>query len=215
MYAIVKTGGKQYTVKAGDVFDVEKLEGAEGDKLDLQVLLVRDGKKTISDPKELSGVKAVAQIVEQHKGDKVLVFKFKKRKGYKRTRGHRQQLTRICIVELNGEKAEAPEKREERPAAKKADKKADAADKKAAAAKKPAAEKKAAAEKKPAAKADEPKKDAAAKEAEAEKPAKGADAPQDLSKLTVAQLKDLARERGVKLESGARKADIITTLENA
>ena len=117
MYAIVKTGGKQYTVKAGDVLDVEKLEGAEGDKLDLQVLLVRDGKKTISDPKELSGVKVVAQIVEQHKGDKVLVFKFKKRKGYKRTRGHRQQLTRICIVELNGEKAEAPKKREERSAA--------------------------------------------------------------------------------------------------
>ncbi len=204
MYAIVKTGGKQYTVKAGDVFDVEKLEGAEGDKLDLQVLLVRDGKKTISDPKELSGVKVVAQIVEQHKGDKVLVFKFKKRKGYKRTRGHRQQLTRICIVELNGEKAEAPKKREERPAAKKADKKADAAAGKKAAEKKPAA-------KKEDAKAEKPKKEEAAKEAKAEK----ADAAQDLSKLTVAQLKDLAKERGVKLESGARKADIIAAIENA
>lgn len=200
MYAIVKTGGKQYTVKAGDVLDVEKLEGAEGDKLDLQVLLVRDGKKTISDPKELSGVKVVAQIVEQHKGDKVLVFKFKKRKGYKRTRGHRQQLTRICIVELNGEKAEAPKKREERPAAAKADKKA--ADKKPVADKKPA-------DKKEAAKAEAPAKEA--KAATADK----ADAAQDLSKLTVAQLKDLAKERGVKLESGARKADIITAIENA
>ncbi len=203
MYAIVKTGGKQYTVKAGDVLDVEKLEGAEGDKLDLQVLLVRDGKKTISDPKELSGVKVVAQIVEQHKGDKVLVFKFKKRKGYKRTRGHRQQLTRICIVELNGEKAEAPKKREERPAAAKADKKA--------------------ADKKPAAKKEAAKAEAPAKEAKAEKAAASdkadkadkADAAQDLSKLTVAQLKDLAKERGVKLESGARKADIITAIENA
>ncbi len=206
MYAIVKTGGKQYTVKAGDVLDVEKLEGAEGDKLDLQVLLVRDGKKTISDPKELSGVKVVAQIVEQHKGDKVLVFKFKKRKGYKRTRGHRQQLTRICIVELNGEKAEAPKKREERPAAAKADKKA--------------------ADKKPAAKKEAAKAEAPAKEAKAEKAEKAAasdkadkaekaDAAQDLSKLTVAQLKDLAKERGVKLESGARKADIITAIENA
>lgn len=200
MYAIVKTGGKQYTVKAGDVLDVEKLEGAEGDKLDLQVLLVRDGKKTISDPKELAGVKVVAQIVEQHKGDKVLVFKFKKRKGYKRTRGHRQQLTRICIVELNGEKAEAPKKREERPAAAKADKKA--ADKKPVADKKPA-------DKKEAAKAEAPAKEA--KAATADK----ADAAQDLSKLTVAQLKDLAKERGVKLESGARKADIITAIENA
>lgn len=198
MYAIVKTGGKQYTVKAGDVLDVEKLEGAEGDKLDLQVLLVRDGKKTISDPKELAGVKVVAQIVEQHKGDKVLVFKFKKRKGYKRTRGHRQQLTRICIVELNGEKAEAPKKREERSAAAKA-------------AKKPAADKK------PAAKKEAAKAEAPAKEAKADKAAAAnkADAAQDLSKLTVAQLKDLAKERGVKLESGARKADIITAIENA
>lgn len=200
MYAIVKTGGKQYTVKAGDVLDVEKLEGAEGDKLDLQVLLVRDGKKTISDPKELAGVKVVAQIVEQHKGDKVLVFKFKKRKGYKRTRGHRQQLTRICIVELNGEKAEAPKKREERPAAAKADKKA--ADKKPVADKKPA-------DKKEAAKAEAPAKEAKAATADKD------DAAQDLSKLTVAQLKDLAKERGVKLESGARKADIITAIENA
>lgn len=206
MYAIVKTGGKQYTVKAGDVLDVEKLEGAEGDKLDLQVLLVRDGKKTISDPKELAGVKVVAQIVEQHKGDKVLVFKFKKRKGYKRTRGHRQQLTRICIVELNGEKAEAPKKREERPAAAKADKKA--ADKKPVADKKPA-------DKKEAAKAEAPAKEAKAAKADKAATADKADAAQDLSKLTVAQLKDLAKERGVKLESGARKADIITAIENA
>ena len=205
MYAIVKTGGKQYTVKAGDVLDVEKLEGAEGDKLDLQVLLVRDGKKTISDPKELSGVKVVAQIVEQHKGDKVLVFKFKKRKGYKRTRGHRQQLTRICIVELNGEKAEAPKKREERSAAAKADKKA---------AKKPVADKKPA-DKKEAAKAEAPAKEAKAAKADKAATADKADAAQDLSKLTVAQLKDLAKERGVKLESGARKADIITAIENA
>ena len=201
MYAIVKTGGKQYTVKAGDVLDVEKLEGAEGDKLDLQVLLVRDGKKTISDPKELAGVKVVAQIVEQHKGDKVLVFKFKKRKGYKRTRGHRQQLTRICIVELNGEKAEAPKKREERSAAAKA-------------AKKPAADKKPAA-KKEAAKAEAPAKEVKADEAAATGATDKAAAAQDLSKLTVAQLKDLAKERGVKLESGARKADIITAIENA
>lgn len=206
MYAIVKTGGKQYTVKAGDVLDVEKLEGAEGDKLDLQVLLVRDGKKTISDPKELAGVKVVAQIVEQHKGDKVLVFKFKKRKGYKRTRGHRQQLTRICIVELNGEKAEAPKKREERPAAAKADKKA--ADKKPVADKKPA-------DKKEAAKAEAPAKEAKADKADKAAATDKDDAAQDLSKLTVAQLKDLAKERGVKLESGARKADIITAIENA
>ena len=216
MYAIVKTGGKQYTVKAGDVLDVEKLEGAEGDKVDLQVLLVRDGKKTISDPADLAAVKVVAQIVEQHKGDKVLVFKFKKRKGYKRTRGHRQQLTKICIVDLNGEKAAAPKKREERPVAAKADKKApvkkEAApkeDKKAATAKgdkEPLAAKDAKAEKK-----DAPAAKAEAKPAAADKK----DAADDLSKKTVAELRDIAKERGVKLESGARKADIIEAIEKA
>ena len=200
MYAIVKTGGKQYNVKAGDVLDVEKLEGNEGDVVELQALLLRDGKETITDAEKLASIKIRAQIIEQYKGDKVLVFKFKKRKGYKRTRGHRQQLTKICIVELNGEKASAP-KKGEKPA--KSDSKAEkAADKKA--------DKKAAKDAAKSAKVSkEDKKDSAKKSTAA----KSDDA--DLSKMTVAELKDLAKERGVKLPAGARKADIIEAIEKA
>ena len=196
MYAIVKTGGKQYNVKAGDVLDVEKLEGNEGDVVELQALLLRDGKETITDAEKLASIKIRAQIIEQYKGDKVLVFKFKKRKGYKRTRGHRQQLTKICIVELNGEKASAP-KKGEKPA--KSDSKAEkTVDKKA--------DKKAA---KSTASSKEDKKDDVKKSTTA----KSDDA--DLSKMTVAELKDLAKERGVKLPAGARKAEIIEAIEKA
>ena len=98
MYAIVKTGGKQYTVKPGDVLDVEKIEGEAGDKVDLQVLLLNDGNKVVAD--EAAKVKVTAEIIDQHKGKKQLVFKFKKRKNYKKLRGHRQQLTRIQITSI-------------------------------------------------------------------------------------------------------------------
>ena len=108
MYAIVKTGGKQYTVKPGDVLDVEKIEGEAGDRVDLQVLLLNDGNKVVADAAEAAKVKVTAEIIDQHKGKKQLVFKFKKRKGYKRTKGHRQQLTKIAIVDVNGVTAEAP-----------------------------------------------------------------------------------------------------------
>ncbi len=231
MYAIVKTGGKQYNVKAGDVLDVEKLEGNEGDVVQLQTLLVRDGKATITDPEKLASIKVCATIVEQHKGDKVLVFKFKKRKGYKRTRGHRQQLTKICITELNGEKASVFKKGDK--AVKKSAKATDAADKKAADKSGAKASTKAAA--KTATKAADVKKDAVKADAKAAKAAddkkveaKASAAKEasdksagsksdnaDLSKMTVAELKDLAKERGVKLQAGARKADIIEAIEKA
>ncbi len=100
MYAIVTTGGKQYKVAKGDVIDVEKLDAQPGDKVDLDVLLLNDGTSTIVDPAALEGKKVTAEVIEQFKGDKVLVFKLKKRKRYHRTRGHRQQLTKIKICEL-------------------------------------------------------------------------------------------------------------------
>ena len=179
MYAIVKTGGKQYTVKPGDVLDVEKIEGEAGDRVDLQVLLLNDGNKVVADAAEAAKVKVTAEIIDQHKGKKQLVFKFKKRKGYKRTKGHRQQLTKIAIVDVNGVTAEAP-----KPQAPKAEQ-AHKAEPKAA----------------------EPK---------AEKPAAQAEAPaKDLSKMTVAQLKDLAAEKGIKVPSGARKAEIVELIQNA
>lgn len=187
MYAIVKTGGKQYTVKPGDVLDVEKIEGEAGDKVSLDVLFLNDGSNVVTDAGALAKTKVTAEIIDQHKGDKQIVFKFKKRKGYKRTRGHRQQLTRLCIVDVNGVKASAPAK----------PKKADA---KPAKAEKPA---KAAAAKAAKPAAEEPK--------QAAKPA----ADVDFNKMTVAELKDYAKEHDIKLASGARKADIIETITNA
>lgn len=100
MYAIIATGGKQYKVAKGDVLDVEKLDVQPGDKVELPVLLLNDGKQTIVDAASLQDKKVTAEVVEQFKGEKVLVFKFKKRKRYHRANGHRQNLTKIQIVEL-------------------------------------------------------------------------------------------------------------------
>lgn len=97
MYAIVSTGGKQYKVAEGDVIDVEKLDAQPGDKVNLDVLMLADGAKTVVDPEALAAQKVTASVVDQHKDDKILVFKLHKRKRYHRTRGHRQQLTRLQI----------------------------------------------------------------------------------------------------------------------
>ena len=241
MYAIVKTGGKQYTVRPGDVFDVEKLPGQPGDTVSLPVLFLNDGTNIVTSADELAGVEVTAEIVEQHRGDKQIVFKFKKRKGYKRTRGHRQYLTKIAIVNVNGETAEAPKPRvpvaeaaEEAPVAEDAPVVEEAAveetpvvEEAAAPEAEPAVEEAPEAEvaeepvaadepsaEEPAAEADEaPAVEEPAEEQAAEEPA--AEEPADLSKLTVAQLRELAKEKGVKIPSGSRKADIIELIESA
>ena len=100
MYAIVATGGKQYKVAKGDVLDVEKLDAQPGESVQLDVPLLNDGEKTVVDPAALEDKKVTAEVVDQHKGEKVLVFKFKKRKRYHRTKGHRQNLTKLRISEL-------------------------------------------------------------------------------------------------------------------
>ena len=100
MYAIVSTGGKQYKVAKGDVIDVEKLDAQPGDKVELPVLLLNDGKSTIVDADALSSKKVTCEVLEQFKGEKVTIFKFKKRKRYHRTRGHRQNLTKLQVSEL-------------------------------------------------------------------------------------------------------------------
>lgn len=100
MYAIVKTGGKQYKVAEGDVIDVEKLDAQPGDKVALKALLIVDGTTIIADAAELADKPVEAEVVEQFKGKKVLVFKLKKRKRYHRTRGHRQQLTKLKIAAI-------------------------------------------------------------------------------------------------------------------
>ena len=106
MYAIVKTGGKQYKVAPGDIIEIEKLEAEVGSKVELEAICVVDGDKVESDAAKAAGTKVVAEVLEQFKGEKQLVFKFKKRKRYHRTRGHRQNLTKLQVVELPVDEAE-------------------------------------------------------------------------------------------------------------
>ncbi|MDH3330019.1 MAG: 50S ribosomal protein L21 [Desulfobulbaceae bacterium] len=102
MYAIIRTGGKQYQVAAGDTLRVEKLQGEIGDTVELSdVLLVADGEDIKIGQPVVDGAKVVAKIAEQGKAKKVLVFKKKKRKGYQVKRGHRQQFTALKIEEIS------------------------------------------------------------------------------------------------------------------
>lgn len=100
MYAIIKTGGKQYRVAAGDKLNIEKLDAEVGAKVELTAICVIDGDKVEADPAKAAQTKVVATVVEQFRGEKVLVFKFKKRKNYKKLRGHRQSLTRVQIESI-------------------------------------------------------------------------------------------------------------------
>jgi large subunit ribosomal protein L21 len=104
MFAVVRTGGKQYRVTAGDKIVVEKLAGNAGDHIDItDILLAGEG----SDLKPVSGLVVGAEIVAQAKGDKVTVFKKRRRHNYRRKKGHRQQHTILKIVSVGGEKAKA------------------------------------------------------------------------------------------------------------
>ena len=115
MYAVVKTGGKQYTVKPGDVLEIEKLPVEVGEEVELPVIFVADGDKIEFDPEKAAATKVVAKVLDQFKGKKQLVFKFKKRKGYKKLKGHRQQLTKVRVTAIGDQKWEkkaAPAKAE-------------------------------------------------------------------------------------------------------
>lgn len=118
MYAIVKTGGKQYKVAPGDKLNIEKIEGEPGDKITLDTICVVDGKNVDAKPDSASKTKVEAEIVEQFRGDKILVFKFKKRKNYKRLQGHRQNMTRILITAVGSEKYSEPAKKTKKTASK-------------------------------------------------------------------------------------------------
>jgi len=102
MYAIVRTGGKQYQVACGDRVRVEKLEGNVGDSLALDdVLMVVDGEEIKVGRPALENVKVTATIAEQGKGKKVIIFKKKRRKGYRLKKGHRQAFTALRIDEIS------------------------------------------------------------------------------------------------------------------
>lgn len=102
MYAVIATGGKQYRVKEGDVLRIEKMPGNVGESLAFdKVLLLSDGNElTIGDP-TVSNASVNARIVEQGKGKKVLVFKYKRRKRYRRKQGHRQPFTAVQIDSIS------------------------------------------------------------------------------------------------------------------
>ncbi|WP_136806334.1 50S ribosomal protein L21 [Desulfosediminicola flagellatus] len=101
MYAIVRTGGKQYQVACGDTLRVEKLAGDIGDSVDLNdVLMVVEGEEVKVGQPLLENAKVVAKIAEQGKSKKVLVFKKKRRKGYRLKKGHRQSYTSLKIEEI-------------------------------------------------------------------------------------------------------------------
>lgn len=161
MFAIVRTGGKQYRVAAGDKIAVEKLPGEAGDKVALDDVLFagKDGKSAAT-----KGLSVAAEIIAQERGEKVTVFKKKRRHNYRRKQGHRQSLTLLKILAVGDSKAPKAEKKAAAPKKEAAPKKADEkkAETKKAAPKKEAAAKKPAAKKAPAKKA-APKKAAAKK----------------------------------------------------
>ena len=102
MFVVLKTGGKQYKVAQGDVIQVEKLEGNVGDKVTLdQVLMVGEEEKVDVGTPLLDGSVVTCEIIDQTKGPKILVFKKKRRKKYRRTNGHRQLITFLKITDIS------------------------------------------------------------------------------------------------------------------
>jgi len=99
MYAIVKTGGKQYRVERGQRLLVERLPAAEGESVALEPILYRSD-EAVFDKTGLAKVKVTAKVIAHERGEKLRVFKFKPKRGYKRRTGHRQELTRIEVTEL-------------------------------------------------------------------------------------------------------------------
>jgi len=102
-YAIVKTGGKQYRVEEGQTLLVERLPDEEGATVSLRPLLFRSD-DTVFDADGLKDVSVTAKVVAHERGEKLRVFKFKPKRGYKRTAGHRQELTRLQITSLTAAK---------------------------------------------------------------------------------------------------------------
>jgi large subunit ribosomal protein L21 len=117
MYAIVKTGGKQYRVERGQRLLVERLAVEEGSDVALEPILFRSD-EAVFDKAGLEKVKVTAKVVAHVRGEKLRVFKFKPKRGYKRRNGHRQDLTQIEVTEITGGAAKPAAKAAAKPAAK-------------------------------------------------------------------------------------------------
>lgn len=167
MYAIVEIAGQQFKVEKDQKVFVHRLQTEEGKKVAFDnVLLLADGDKVTVGAPAIDGAQVGAKVLKHLKGDKVIVFKKKRRKGFRVKNGHRQALTEIQIdnIVASGAKKAAPAKAVAKPAAKKA----------------------------------------VAPKAKA--------APQDLSKMTVTQLKEMAKAKGITGISAMKKADLIAAL---
>ena len=114
-YAIIKTGGRQFRVAEGDTIDVDLLDVDEGKTATFgDILMFADGQDVTHGDPLISGAKVTAEVLEQHKDKKVIAFKYKRRKGYHRTVGHRRKLTRVKIKSISvGGKKTAAKKTEE------------------------------------------------------------------------------------------------------
>ena len=127
MFAVVKTGGKQYKVSPNDIIEVEKLEGAaEGSTILLsEVIAFNDGSKDHIDAKSVAEISVAAEVVAQKKSDKIIVFKKNRRHNYRRLKGHRQPVSVLKIAEIGkgltakDAAKESPAKKEAKPEAKK------------------------------------------------------------------------------------------------
>ncbi|MGB2312732.1 MAG: 50S ribosomal protein L21 [Flavobacteriaceae bacterium] len=190
MYAIVEIAGQQFKVAKDQKLFVHRLQDKEGSKVSFdKVYLLDDGKKVTVGAPAISGAAVEAKIVGHLKGDKVIVFKKKRRKGYRVKNGHRQALTELIVEKIvaSGAKPAAA-----KPKAEKA----------------PAPAKAAAAKKAPAKVEDKPK---VAKAAPAKKaPAKVTKV--DYSKMTVAELKAAAKDKGISGYTSLKKAELIAAL---
>ncbi|MEO1043473.1 MAG: 50S ribosomal protein L21 [Pseudomonadota bacterium] len=100
-YAVIKTGGKQYRVKSGDVINVEKLEGEAGDTVKLEEVLMLGGDEVKVGAPLIEGASVDAEIVEQTRAPKIIVFKKRRRQNYRRKKGHRQDMTTLKINTIN------------------------------------------------------------------------------------------------------------------
>ena len=104
MYAIVKTGGKQYRVAEGDVIEVEKLVGEPGDAVSLSAVLLVDGDRLVTDAQQLAAVAVTGEVVAHTKGPKIRIHKFKNKTGYHKRQGHRQPLTQVKVTGISSGK---------------------------------------------------------------------------------------------------------------
>lgn len=101
MFAVIKAGGKQYRVQEGDVIYVEKMNAEVDAVVDFEVLLCGEGDDVTVGTPVVEGAKVEGKVLQQGKGDKIVVFKFKSKKGYRRTTGHRQPFTKVEILKIS------------------------------------------------------------------------------------------------------------------